>query len=57
MIHVLQIAAAVNEDNGWATFPVIGGLEYTRRDLDAVARGDHHDGRILPGVLGKLGGG
>ena len=57
MIHVLQIAGAVDEDDCRAALAVIGGLEHTRGDLDAVARGDHDDGRILPRVLGELGGG
>ena len=55
MIHVLQIPAAVNKDDRRAAFLITGGLVHTRRDLDAVARGDHHDGGVLPGVLRELG--
>src|ERR1039458_7488308 len=55
MIHVLQIAAAVNEDDRRAALLIIGGLKHVGRDLGAVARGDHHNGRILPGVLRELG--
>ena len=57
MIHVLKIAAAVNEDDRRAALAIISWFEETRRDLDGVPRGNHHDGRILPGVLGELGGG
>ena len=53
----MQIPAAVNEDDRRAALLIIGGLVDTRRDLGAVARGDHHDGRVLPGVLRELGGG
>src|ERR1035441_7556477 len=57
MVHVLQIPAAVYENDRRAALLIMGGLVHTRRDLDAIARGNHHDGWILPGVLRELGGG